>query len=115
MPDTDNFKDKLLTMKSQLLKKTDAIKHDLEHENLSSNWTEQATETENDEVLNSLGEAARTELKMIDTALSRIELGQYFTCCECGGEITTARLELLPYTPVCVDCARLHEEVANVH
>ncbi len=41
----------------------------------------------------------------VQGALERIEDGVYGTCTECGGKIADARLEALPYTPYCIDCA----------
>jgi phage/conjugal plasmid C-4 type zinc finger TraR family protein len=42
---------------------------------------------------------------MIKFALHRLENGTYFRCEECGEDIPTARLELLPFTAHCVNCA----------
>lgn len=41
----------------------------------------------------------------IDRALSGIEAGTYGTCDDCGHEIASARLEALPASTKCVDCA----------
>ena len=41
----------------------------------------------------------------IDRALDKIEEGSYGTCDDCGRPIAPARLEALPATPFCVDCA----------
>ncbi|REK20553.1 MAG: hypothetical protein DWQ40_05310 [Actinobacteria bacterium] len=43
----------------------------------------------------------------VDNALARIEDGTYGTCERCGEAIPVARLDALPYTTLCVDCARL--------
>lgn len=43
----------------------------------------------------------------VDNALARIEDGTYGTCERCGEAIPVARLDALPYTTFCVDCARL--------
>jgi RNA polymerase-binding transcription factor DksA len=42
---------------------------------------------------------------MIEAALDRIASGSYGTCASCGDPIGEARLDVLPYTPVCADCA----------
>jgi DnaK suppressor protein len=44
-------------------------------------------------------------LGMIETALQRIEGGEFGLCEECGGVIPKTRLNAIPYTPVCVKCA----------
>ncbi len=105
MPDVEPFRKKLLSLKQELTNRVNAIDKDIRHEDLSGDWEEQATERENDEVLESLGNASAQELAMINRALQRIEQGEYFICSECGAPIPPARLELLPYTTLCVDCA----------
>jgi RNA polymerase-binding protein DksA len=66
---------------------------------------EQAQQAENDEVLEGLAEQAREEIEQIRAALERIDGGEYGTCTSCGGEISEARLEALPFTSVCIKCA----------
>ena len=48
-------------------------------------------------------------LKKIDTALRRIEEGDYGDCFECGGEIAEARLRALPFAVRCRDCEAARE------
>ena len=48
-------------------------------------------------------------LKKMDTALRRIEAGDYGECFECGGEIARARLRALPFAVRCRDCEAIHE------
>jgi RNA polymerase-binding protein DksA len=45
-------------------------------------------------------------LNDVREALNRIEQGSYGRCEECGRPIAEARLEALPYTPYCIDCAQ---------
>lgn len=105
MPNSEHFKQKLLQLKDDITKRIKAIDKDIKHEDMSSNWTEQATERENDEVLESLGNASADELVMIGQALKRIDSGEYFSCSICGEDIPAERLELLPFTTRCVSCA----------
>jgi DnaK suppressor protein len=44
-------------------------------------------------------------LGMVEEALVRIDEGVYGTCDECGTAIPVARLDALPHTKLCVDCA----------
>ena len=48
-------------------------------------------------------------LKKINTALRRIDEGDYGDCFECGGEIAEARLRALPFAVRCRDCEAIHE------
>ncbi len=68
-------------------------------------FEEQASQTQNDEVVDSLEAETRAELQQIDHALERIEQGVGNECEQCGNDIDPRRLQVLPYTTVCVDCA----------
>ena len=70
------------------------------------NSQEQASERENDEVLEHLDDSSRAEMEMIEAALSRITAGGYGRCITCGDTITTERLTALPYTTLCITCAK---------
>lgn len=105
MKDLEYFKQKLLALKTEVTQRVNAIDKDMKHEDMSSNWTEQATERENDEVLESLGNSSEQELLQINDALKRIDSGGYFSCSICGQEIPSSRLELLPFSSRCVSCA----------
>jgi RNA polymerase-binding protein DksA len=109
MPDTEYFKSRLLELKQEHMLRITMIDHDIRHEDLPADWTEQATERENDEVLESLGNASEDELGQIEHALARIDSGTYFFCSECGAPIPTARLKLLPFATHCVECAEMLE------
>src|SRR3954463_5805151 len=56
-----------------------------------------------------LMEADEGTLGSIDAALERIQDGTYGTCAQCEGVISKARLNAIPYTPVCIKCAELQE------
>ncbi|SFC09841.1 TraR/DksA family transcriptional regulator [Tropicimonas isoalkanivorans] len=71
----------------------------------SRDWEELATERETDEVLESEGRAGKAEMAAIRAALKRIEAGTYGECVQCGDDIAEARLDVLPFTPLCAACA----------
>ncbi len=71
----------------------------------AKDWSEQAQERENDEVVERLEESVRVELNQIYEALSRAEKNEYGTCEVCDGPIRAERLEALPYTNRCFNCA----------
>lgn len=48
---------------------------------------------------------ARASLADIDNAVRRLDDGRYGTCTSCGRQIAPERLDALPASPVCVDCA----------
>lgn len=45
-------------------------------------------------------------LGKVERALDNIEKGSYGICESCGKPIPMARLDVLPYVTLCVDCAR---------
>lgn len=45
-------------------------------------------------------------LKDIDDSMKRIDNGTYGKCIECGKDISTERLEFLPYADKCIQCEK---------
>lgn len=43
-------------------------------------------------------------LQQVDSALGRLDAGNYGVCERCGGQIGARRLEALPYATLCVNC-----------
>lgn len=109
MSDTNRFKNRLIKLKYQLDNRIHAIDKDIRHEGMSADWTEQASERENDEVLESLGNSAEHQIDQINQALHRIDQGEYFKCQRCDEDIPLQRLEALPFCIYCVDCAETIE------
>ncbi len=62
-----------------------------------------------------LMEADEGTLDHIDSALERIQSGTYGKCVQCNGVISKARLNAIPYTPVCIKCAELQENNGAGH
>lgn len=48
----------------------------------------------------------RVALARIEAAEQRLDAGTYGICTICGNQITQERLEALPATPTCVNCAK---------
>jgi DnaK suppressor protein len=67
---------------------------------------ENAILRENDEVLEGLNDLATHDIHEIRLALERIERGTYGVCTSCNRPIAKARLNALPFTSTCVDCAQ---------
>ncbi len=98
-------KQQLEARKAELEKRLFALDAELDSHQ-SKDWEELATEREGDEVLEQMGLAGQTELALIDSALARISSGEYGYCSNCGADIDQARLDVLPYTPLCKVCAQ---------
>ena len=53
-----------------------------------------------------LRESAEAKIKSIQVALERLDHGDYGHCEVCGQPIDPDRLEILPHTTLCVQCAQ---------
>ena len=54
-----------------------------------------------------LQENARGALAQIDRAIHKLDEGTYGQCDNCGKPIGDGRLEIAPYSTLCVDCKRI--------
>ena len=52
---------------------------------------------------------AEQTLKLVNDALARFDNGTYGLCLDCGQEIDAARLEAIPYAPLCLSCQSKRE------
>ena len=107
MQSQDKYKQRLLDLRDEYNRKIGAIDADVHHRNepVEKDFAEQATQRENDDVLNALNEDAKIIVGQINSALHRIESGDYGICTECGAEISEGRLDIVPYAALCIKCA----------
>jgi len=56
----------------------------------------------------SLAGSFEEQLRAVDNALVKLEGEGYGSCESCGTTITAGRLEAMPATPWCIDCASKH-------
>ena len=105
MPDLARRKADLVARLALLQARLGRIEGELT-ETHSPDWEDHATERELDEVLIGMGEAGTSEVRQIRAALARIASQDYGTCARCGGDIAPDRLDALPWTPLCLDCAK---------
>ena len=87
-----------------LLERLEKVKRDVTAEH-SADWSEQAQERQNDEVLEAIGNESREELNKVSLALERIAKDEYNVCSRCGNDIAIDRLKAVPYTSLCIKCA----------
>ncbi len=104
MADHSALRARLESRRDELLQRVARIERDLRKEH-DRDWVEQATQLENDEVLEGLDDMGRAELAALGDALRRIEQGAYGNCARCGGPIDPKRLTAVPTATTCVRCA----------
>ena len=105
MVDLEAVKNELGTRLVYLESRVEDVEENLRKEH-SSNFSEQAHEREDDEVLEKLELEAVEEIAAIKAALTRIDEGTYGVCTTCGENIAEERLKVLPFANKCVDCAQ---------
>lgn len=74
---------------------------------------ERALELENLDALFAIDRETRLELRQINDAIERIDVGRYGFCSECGAAIGADRLAALPYIDICIVCAQRAEAKAQ--
>ncbi|MGJ7457286.1 TraR/DksA family transcriptional regulator [Halomonas sp. MA07-2] len=72
---------------------------------LDKDMEEQAIELQNDEVVDALEREAEQELRQVMHALARIADGEGDLCEVCEEPIAPGRLDAVPFTTLCRQCA----------
>lgn len=101
--DTTAFKERLEARKAELDKRLHQIEHDLD-EPASHDIVDRATEREDDEVMEAMGNAGLGEIEAINAALSRIDAGTFGLCVACDEDISPERLSIMPTAVKCRNC-----------
>jgi RNA polymerase-binding transcription factor DksA len=104
MPDWTTQRKTLQDRLSELDERLHKIEDKLDQPH-SKDFEDFATETEDTEVMEDLGNAGLKEIEMIKAALMRIDNNVYGICQRCGDDIAPERLTAVPFTPLCVKCA----------
>lgn len=107
MTDYQPVRAQLVALLDELQHRLNRITQNIRHTDspLEHDFAEQATQNENNEVMDYLGNSARTEISQIHHAIARIDTGEYGICLRCAEAISPARLAALPFTELCIDCA----------
>jgi RNA polymerase-binding protein DksA len=98
------IQEQLLAKQAELVHRLARLKDNLTA-GRSADSQEQAQELENAEVVDALGNEARSEISRIAKALDQIKNETYGICVDCGETIPMARLEAYPFADRCIRCA----------
>ena len=96
----ERMKQKLLDMKSEILQKLvseDEEFRDIVDKDDSKDLVDIASSDIDKRTLEALGTQEIRRLRLIESALARIENGKYGVCLKSGKPIPTERLEAIPY------------------
>jgi RNA polymerase-binding protein DksA len=108
MDQYERIRDQLVAKHSELARRLERLKENLTG-GRSADSQEQAQEVENAEVVDALGNEARSEFSKIARALDQIKNGTYGICVDCGETIPMARLEAYAFADRCIRCATAAE------
>jgi RNA polymerase-binding transcription factor DksA len=105
----DEVRQNLISMLEELDDRLTTITNDVRHtdEAVEKDFEEMATQNENNEVQDFLGNSARVEIAAIKKAILRLDAGDYHLCQTCGEEINPERLKAVPFSVQCIKCASI--------
>jgi DnaK suppressor protein len=103
----EKMRQSLLTLKQEIIEKLviensefREIVQDMDPKDL----VDIAAEDIDRKTLEALGTQEIKRLRLIDSALSRVQNGHYGLCMKCNKKIPLERLEAIPYALMCIDC-----------
>jgi len=106
-------KSELTQHKKALLEKKGGLEHSLGHKRGLSggsstdghgDFADRSAAANEEEISIQLKQTDAKLLRAIEDALARVENGSYGVCVECEEEISSARLNAVPWTKVCISC-----------
>lgn len=110
----ERFRKRLETEKERLEELIADYERDLEEARLTESSSDRSPDPGNAEASSMKLEYAKELsieqntldlLRKVERALEQIDAGTYGTCESCGKAIPVERLEVLPYSTLCVECA----------
>ncbi len=105
-----SLRDMLLTRRKELLDRVEKLESGWrELKPVAMELEEEAQKLSITEPFDRLEKEGREQIELIDLALRKMFTGDYGICEGCGDDISVKRLEAIPWTRLCIDCARGHE------
>lgn len=113
--DLERLKKKLIKQRQEVFQCLKALEEDwqdLSERDIESE--EEAQKAELTELFSQLDEREKQEIEEIDLALTKMAAATYGICEGCNEPIPLERLESLPATRYCLDCAASEEEKVKI-
>lgn len=110
----ERFRKRLEEEKARLEDQIEDYERDLEEARLTESSSDRSPDPGNAEASSMKLEYAKELsieqntvdlLNKVDRALERVKAGTYGICESCGNAIPVERLDVLPYSTICVECA----------
>lgn len=109
----EKMKQKLLDSRNAILltlaQKSNDFSEITSAENLTD-YADIASSFTDQQMIESIGQQEVNRLKLIESALLRIEQGKYGKCIKCKKDISMDRLKAIPYALKCIECQELDEK-----
>jgi RNA polymerase-binding protein DksA len=108
----DRMKNSLTDLKSEIIANLMAGSEDFKQimEGMDpKDLADTASDDIDRKMIEAIGSQELKRLKLIDSALTRIQQGKYGLCLKCGKRIPQDRLEAIPYALMCVECKTAEE------
>jgi RNA polymerase-binding protein DksA len=108
----DRVKNSLMDLKNEIIANLTAGSEDFKQimEGMDpKDLADTASDDIDRKMIEAIGSQELKRLKLIDSALTRIQQGKYGLCLKCGKRIPQARLEAIPYALMCVECKTAEE------
>jgi len=111
----EEFRKLLLERKNSIIRKLSQFYHESKEieTDTALDVADKAETSYTKEFLLGLTDSEREQLQLIDQALDRLEKGEYGLCQVCHREIGKKRLQIIPWTPYCIDCQEKIERGAS--
>ncbi|MGH7441138.1 MAG: TraR/DksA family transcriptional regulator [bacterium] len=109
--ETEPYRRMLLELKAKLIRDV-RVNQEASNEGVDGDvldLADQASDSYDRDVANSLSETERGRLSAVEHALQRVDDGNYGLCKSCSKAIPLARLRVLPFAQLCVPCQQGEE------
>jgi RNA polymerase-binding protein DksA len=109
------YRQMLLELKQKLIKEV-LLNQEASNESIDGevlDLADQASDSYDKDLANSLSETERARLNAVEAALGRVDLGTYGVCEACGNPIPLPRLKVLPFAKLCVQCQQEEERTGR--
>ncbi len=107
----DRLKQALLTEQASLTRELNELQSTIKEEGVgySTHPADEGTNAFDQARDLAVQVSAEHTLQLVTDALERLDNGTFGLCLDCGQEIDAARLEAIPYAPVCLNCQAKRE------